>query len=369
MHINNLHNIAPPPIRRLQKKEDYVENKLIKLFKGGTFLDEPLEENKLPEPIKPTKYKPNIPEPKPRTKKRPLPLPRIIKKRPLQHVSEKVEKIKKLIDYITPFYNPESIREFKKLLKFIPKIEITEKEKALKNNAKSFEVSIINKYEPLIQLNNTKKAIFELLKSIMDKRKGFKFSMTLKVLLSKKTEDEKIYKEPYFNGGPMTVINKESIMENIDMVIETILNTLPVWLSEGSGWVIEEVPSHSINIVSYLPLKGKSYIPLSEELCNPRKGLINLKNEDNQCFRWCHIRHLNRVKKDPQRITKKDREHVKNLDYSGVTFPVSLKDINKIEKQNSINVNVFGYEKGVFPIRISREKFKDHLHVPPPHRA
>ena len=59
--------------------------------------------------------------------------------------------------------------------------------------------------------------------------------MTLKVLLSKKTEDEKIYKEPYSNGGPMTVINKESIMENIDMVIETILNTLAVWLSEGSG--------------------------------------------------------------------------------------------------------------------------------------
>ena len=112
MHINNLNKIPQPLKRQLKKEEDYVENKLIELFKGGTLLDEPLEETKLPEPLKPAKYKPTRPVPKPR-KKRPLPLPRVKKKRPLQHVSEKVEKIKKLTDEITPFYNPESIREFK----------------------------------------------------------------------------------------------------------------------------------------------------------------------------------------------------------------------------------------------------------------
>ena len=83
---------------------------------------------------------------------------------------------------------------------FIPKIEITEKDKALKNNVKSFEVSIVNKYDPSVQLNVTKNAISELFKSIIDKRKGFTFSMTLKILLSNKTGDDgKIYKELYFN--------------------------------------------------------------------------------------------------------------------------------------------------------------------------
>ena len=32
-----------------------------------------------------------------------------------------------------------------------------------------------------------------------------------------------------------------------------------------------------------------------------------MKNEDDECFRWCHIRHLNPQKKDPQRIKKEDK--------------------------------------------------------------
>ena len=185
-----------------------------------------------------------------------------------------------------------------KFRKLVLKVEIVEKEKALKNNVKSFEVSIINKYDPSVELNDTKNAIFELFESILDQRRGFTFSMTLKIQLSKRTEDGKIYKEPYFNGGPFTVINRESIMENIETGIEKILNLLAVWLSEGSGWVIEEVLSYHINIVSYFPLKGKSYIKLPEELRNSRKGLINPQNRDNECFRWCHIRRLNPQKKD-----------------------------------------------------------------------
>ena len=34
----------------------------------------------------------------------------------------------------------------------------------------------------------------------------------------------------------------------------------------------------------------------------PKKGLINLKNDDNECYRWCHIRHLNPQTKNPQRM-------------------------------------------------------------------
>ena len=35
------------------------------------------------------------------------------------------------------------------------------------------------------------------------------------------------------------------------------------------------------------------------------KGLINIKNNDDKCFPWCHIRDLNLVKRHPERIKKK----------------------------------------------------------------
>jgi len=86
-------------------------------------------------------------------------------------------------------------------------------------------------------------------------------------------------------------------------------------------------------------------------------GLISPKNlDDNECFRWCHVRKLNPQKKDPQRIKLTNKEFVKKLDYSGVTFPVQYKDYNKIEKQNQINVNVFGYIGFFYPIYLSKEK-------------
>ena len=84
------------------------------------------------------------------------------------------------------------------------------------------------------------------------------------------------------------------------------------------------------------------------------KGLINLKNEDNKCFLWCHVRHLNPQKKDSQRIKLPDREFAKGLDYSGITYPVTIAQIPQIERQNKININVFGYgEKIIFPIYVS----------------
>lgn len=48
---------------------------------------------------------------------------------------------------------------------------------------------------------------------------------------------------------------------------------------------------------------------------------------------------------------------IEQLDYSGIEFPVTAKQYNKIEKQNNININVFGYEEKQFcPIHISSEK-------------
>ena len=111
-------------------------------------------------------------------------------------------------------------------------------------------------------------------------------------------------------------------------------------------------------------MQGSLYIKLLIELQNALKGLINLKNEDNECFRWCHIRYLNPQEKNPQRIKNSDRQYINNLDYSGVTFPLATKDYHKIEAQNNININVFGYEKKQFyPIYISKQKNEQVLNL------
>ena len=100
------------------------------------------------------------------------------------------------------------------------------------------------------------------------------------------------------------------------------------------------------------------------KLRNSKKGLINIRNKDNECFRWCHIRHLNPQKKDPRRIKKEDKRLIGGLKYEGIEFPVLQKEYNKIETQNSIRINVLGYEKEQpFPIHVSKEKFEDQMNL------
>ena len=76
------------------------------------------------------------------------------------------------------------------------------------------------------------------------------------------------------------------------------------------------------------------------------------------------MRHLNPQEKDPQRIKKADKKYVEKLDYTGIEFPVNVKQYNKFEKQNTIRINVFGYEEGrPFPIHISNERFEDQMNL------
>ena len=73
-----------------------------------------------------------------------------------------------------------------------------------------------------------------------------------------------------------------------------------------------------------------------------------MKNDDNECFRWCHIWYLNPQEDHPYRIKKSDIRVVEELNYQGTEFPISVKEYTKIEVQNRINVNVFGYEDKQF---------------------
>ena len=47
-----------------------------------------------------------------------------------------------------------------------------------------------------------------------------------------------------------------------------------------------------------------------------------------------HSSPLKPQNKNPQRIKECDKKYIEKLDYSGIEFPVSVKQYNKIEKQN-----------------------------------
>ena len=271
----------------------------------------------------------------------------------------------KLIDKQLKKMEDEVKREHVKIMKQQKtKTEIEQLAKALKGHVESFKISVINNKDPLLQLQKTRKAIEKHIIKILTSKKGLKFIEKVRVTLRKPKDNQIEFKTAFFNSKAQEITNNVMVAEALKLSKDHILNIIAKWISEGSGWTIESVDNHFLNIVQYQPMNGSSYIELPFELQHHMKGLINIKNKDNECFRWCHIRLLNPQDKDPQRIKRSDKEYINKLDYSGIEFPVTVKQYNKIENQNQININVFGYEnKQQYPIYVSKEKYEKHMEL------
>ena len=139
---------------------------------------------------------------------------------------------------------------------------------------------------------------------------------------------------------------------------ETVLETLAKFHSQGSNWRFHSALSLDLHTVKYEPLGASSYIPLPAFLA-AEKAIVNLKNDDDDCFKWAIIRALNPAEKSSERIDRKLRETSKSLNWEGLKFPVNLSDINKFQSHNSsISVNLFGYENLVYLFRISKPNYK-----------
>ena len=182
----------------------------------------------------------------------------------------------------------------------------------------SYKVQIVERKDPTVQLKASKLSIKNLFNDILNETKGFKYQITVKALLKKyKLDGEIEFKPVYFNSVTKTVTNHRFKLEN---AFQEILYMIDNWINEESGWIIEFTESQYINILTYRPLSGISYIDLPVELKNPRKGLINIKNKDKKCFLWCLVRHINPSNEHPERIKTTDKKMLKYLIMMKLSF-------------------------------------------------
>ena len=201
-------------------------------------------------------------------------------------------------DAINRYFNAKFMSE----LPFYKDLSVKEISEAFKRYAKSYRVEIVDKKGPMIQLYSSKGCVSKLFGKLLSEIKGFKYQITLFDTLKKSKLNGTVeYAAVYLNSFVKTVINYD-FDDRIDKSFSEILFRLDNWINEGSGWVIERVNDQYLNISQYSPLVGSSFIELPGELRNFKKGLINLRNTDNKCFMWFHVRHLNPVNDNASRI-------------------------------------------------------------------
>ena len=124
----------------------------------------------------------------------------------------------------------------------------------------------------MIQLEASKSSIKDLFKDFLNEIEGFKYQISLAILLSKvKTDGSIEYSPVYFNSTTKTVINSDDF--GLDQSFQEILYRIDNWINQGSGWIVEPIEGLSLNVTSSSPLIGSTYIELPNELPHPMKGL------------------------------------------------------------------------------------------------
>ena len=239
----------------------------------------------------------------------------------------------------------------------------TQSKSALKNFAIQYRIKGSNGYDPKSFLLNSKQSITNL----MINSRQTKVKLILSCMMEKVDLkiDEVIAKEAAFHSKTEVNLESTDCNELFSKMKETVLESLPKFQRQGNNWrfhsvlsliwhILHTVKWHILHTVKYVPLGCSTYIPLPKFLA-AKKAIINLKNEDDECFKWAITRALNPVEKNSERIDKKLREKSEVLNWDCLKFPVNLSDINKFENNNSsISVNVLGYEKAVYPLRITK---------------
>ena len=120
-----------------------------------------------------------------------------------------------------------------------------------------------------------------------------------------------------------TVENLEGTDERevYDGSVQTIEEIIQNFNQRGSNWRFERVLSLDIHFTEIIPLRGSTFLPLPKKI-RDKKAVINMKNDDDQCFKWSVTRALNPVEKNSERITKELKDQSERLDWSGLKFPV-----------------------------------------------
>ena len=118
-------------------------------------------------------------------------------------------------------------------LPFYEKLNVIKSKQAFRGYAMSYKLEIVERNDPVIQLEASKSSIKDLFSYLLNETKGFKYQITVKVLLKKyKLNGEIEFALVYFNSVTKTVINHRFRLENC---CQEILYLIDDWINEGSG--------------------------------------------------------------------------------------------------------------------------------------
>jgi hypothetical protein len=88
-----------------------------------------------------------------------------------------------------------------------------------------------------------------------------------------------------FKTSARAIFNDTYIEEIIDKMFVKISTEEDEYQGKGSGFTLEMIDGLLLDVYTYTPMGGSSYIELPKDII-AKKAMINPHNTDYQCFKW-----------------------------------------------------------------------------------
>ncbi|GFR26220.1 uncharacterized protein TNCT_612361 [Trichonephila clavata] len=211
-----------------------------------------------------------------------------------------------------------------------------------------------------VSLHSIKTEISDKISETASSKQGVKWYLNSCVHFIRKITTEDFEScTSYFRSKCCISLNQE--IPDVETSIAKVIASCNEFENKGSGWEFQEVVKNKLKIAIYKPLAAASYIPLPPKLKN-KKAILNIKNEDQRCFLWCVLAHLHPVEANANRVSTY-LKFQNELCTKNLTFPTPLNQIECFEEKNKISINVFGFEKEIFPLKITTKDFDKHVNL------
>ena len=217
-----------------------------------------------------------------------------------------------------------------------------ELEEAFGGAYRSYRVNGRPKIDVDTFFNRIRKELIGLIKRELKTRTSARIQMTGWIRFVREDEEGKERVELAFNSLMTSVYRGSEPDQIVDGMITNMKFQIENPALLNSRFVFDEFLYLDVNVHQLNLMRGSSYLPLPDWLAR-KKAIVNPHNDNEECFKWSVITVEKVGMKDPQRISNL-RKFTDNYDWSGLEFPVSIKDIGKFETRNNISVNVLAVE-------------------------
>ncbi|XP_041447873.1 uncharacterized protein LOC121403883 [Drosophila obscura] len=215
--------------------------------------------------------------------------------------------------------------------------------------------------------NDCKNDIINLLNCCLSEYRAVKFNLKVYGLYVKQTDDETLTETmKHFITSYKPIYEQEFIDEHLNNALENLITLSSEFQEKDSGWAIKNFKYFELTIIKLEHIPARGYIEAPKKI-KSRNAIINVKNVDDFCFKWCILASLaykrhaettftrsveKRLARDKlaipssYRILNINQEIIHyngfRLDFSEIEFPITSKGIKRFEKANEdFSINIY----------------------------